>query len=737
MASEKAEPLLLALCWAPFCAPHGGTQTRKAGTGAKPSANGKRPLRFTFYAHTSRNYFAAYPNAIALTARKLCLPFLTGHGYNEAMEAPSLYKIDSTPDSVAVESLTAYVDRYRVDAYLNLDSERRSEMGQFFTPPSVARFMASLFEDSRREIRLLDAGAGVGTLTAAFVEAVCRRDIRPRTISVVAYELEPLLAEYLASTMVECQERCLECGVEFTWQVLEEDFIRAGVAMLTRGLFPVERYSFNCAILNPPYKKIRRNSSYRRLLGRIGIETSNLYAAFLALVAELLEPAGELVAITPRSFCNGPYFKPFRKLFLKAMTLRHVHIFESRERAFSADNVLQENIIFRAVKSNERGSVLVSASDGPAKGDMTVREVDYEQVVKPGDPDLIVHIATSEMDQFVLDRIGVFKYSLDDLGIAVSTGRVVGFRIKEFLRPGPGENTVPLIHPAHFAGNFVCWPKTESKKPNALVLAAQTKSLLLPSGNYVLVRRFSAKEEPRRVVAAIYDRTRVPAPFVGFENHLNVYHRNNAGLSIELAKGLAVFLNSTLVDSYFRQFNGHTQINATDLRMLRYPSQEVLKTLGMRVTEDFPSQREIDAWLEEEVQRMADIQSPNPVVAKQKIDEALEILKALGLPRGQQNERSALTLLALLALKPEMAWAEASAPLMGITPIMEFCRDYYGRQYAPNTRETFRRQTMHQFVAAGLAVPNPDDPRRPVNSPKFCGSLRFFVVNHKPTVSAI
>ncbi len=117
---------------------------------------------------------------------------------------------------------------------------------------------------------------------------------------------------------------------------------------------------------------------------------------------------------------------------------------------------------------------------------------------------------------------------------------------------------------------------------------------------------------------------------------------------------------------------------------------------------------------------MADIQSPNPVAAKQKIDDALEILKAIGMPRGQQNERSALTSLALLDLKLGMSWAEIQDPLIGITPIMDFCRDHYGRQYAPNTRKTFRRQTMHQFVEAGLVVSNPDDPGRPVNSPKYC-----------------
>ncbi len=631
-----------------------------------------------------------------------------------------LYKVNSITDTAAAEGLTERVDLYRVDACRKLDSEQRSKLGQFFTPPSVARFMASLFGNSAPELCLLDAGAGVGTLTTAFVEEVCQRDARPHSISVIAYELEPLLVEYLHSTLLECQEVCRDHGMELVGRVLEEDFISAGVEMLRGGLFPVERYSFNRAILNPPYRKIRSDSRHRLLLSSIGIETGNLYSAFLAIAVDLLEPGGELVAITPRSFCNGPYFKPFRKLFLKAMALRRIHVFESREETFRTDDVLQENIIFHAVKSDERGRVLISTSHGPAKESMTVHEVDYEQVVKPDDPDLIIHIATSKMDQFVLDRIGVFPCSLDDLGIAVSTGRVVGFRAKDFLRADPGEGTMPLIYPSHFHKGFVRWPKLGGKKPNAIVLTSQTESLLLPSGDYVLVKRFSAKEERRRIVAAIYDPKQILAPYVSFENHLNVYHRDNAGLPPELVKGLTIFLNSTLVDSYFRQFNGHTQVNATDLRMLRYPSRETLETLGASVGDKFPSQREIDELLEKEIHRMADIQSPDPVAAKQKIDDALEILKALGMPRGQQNERSALTLLALLDLKPETPWAEAEDPLMGITPIMDFCRDHYGKAYAPNTRETFRRQSMHQFMDAGLAVPNPDDPSRPVNSPKFC-----------------
>ncbi|MGA9070364.1 MAG: BsuBI/PstI family type II restriction endonuclease [Terracidiphilus sp.] len=100
------------------------------------------------------------------------------------------------------------------------------------------------------------------------------------------------------------------------------------------------------------------------------------------------------------------------------------------------------------------------------------------------------------------------------------------------------------------------------------------------------------------------------------------------------------------------------------------------------------------------------------------IEEALAIIKALGLPRAQQNERSAVSLLALLNLTPNKKWSEAEAPLVGITPVMDWAHEHYEKKYAPNTRETFRRQTMHQFVAAGFVLYNPDKPGRSVNSPK-------------------
>lgn len=630
--------------------------------------------------------------------------------------------------SVAANHLLEHVDFFRVDASRNLQATHRSELGQFFTPPSVARRMASMFTKRSqtlntvtRVLRILDPGAGVGTLSAAYVAQVCQWEQKPQSVTVLACEIDPFLQSYLRLTLDACGEVCRRVDINFEYEVLSEDFITAGVTMLQgRTLFDSEHNRrFNRVIMNPPYRKINSNSKTRRLLRTVGIETSNLYTAFLWLTIELLQPGGEMVAITPRSFCNGPYFRPFRLALLESMALRKIHVFDTRDTAFQEDDVLQENIILHAVKTSERASVMISSSTGPDDEYETVREVSYDQLIQPDDPDAFIHIVPDELGHQIGQQMQVFKTSLDDLGLSVSTGRVVDFRAKSLLRQRPGNDTVPLIYPGHLSNGSVVWPRENTRKPNALALEPGADELLVPAGFYVLVKRFSAKEEKRRVVAAVYDPDRVAAKAVGFENHLNYYHCNGRGLPLNLAKGLAVFLNSTLVDQYFRQFNGHTQVNATDLRSLNYPSETELMRLGERIDDVFPEQDELDRIITEELIIMPDDKTPDPIQAKKKINEALTILRALNVPRAQQNERSALTLLALLDLKAETSWEEASDPLYGITEMMDYFREHFGVTYAPNTRETVRRQTVHQFVQMGLVLANPDKPR-PINSPKTC-----------------
>ena len=621
------------------------------------------------------------------------------------------------------------VELYGIDALSKLDAKSRSMFGQYMTPAPIARFMSSLFSDLSGDMRVLDPGAGTGLLTAALVERLCEISPKPHSVSLTCFEIDPILRGCLFITLNQSEAHLEYADIRASSYVHAEDFITNYPLKLQPEFFEEnQRLSekFTHIIMNPPYKKIHSDSDQRIALRRAGIETSNLYTGFMFLAAQCLVNGGEMVAIVPRSFCNGLYFKQFREQFFSIMSLRRIHVFARRDSAFRSDHVLQENLIIHAVKGGTPAKVRFTTSaaadfelDG-ASGeyvteDMTQWRVNPHSVIRLDTQEKSVHIITNGFEQSIADRMGYFTATLDELGLEVSTGPVVDFRLQSLLQAFPENGAAPLLYPAHFQGYELKWPK-RMKKPNAINVTDKSRKWLWQNqGHFVITKRFTSKEERRRIVASVYA-SDLPGELVGFENHLNVFHVRQKGFSPSLASGLRAYLNSSLVDGYFRQFSGHTQVNATDLRMLRYPERRALERIGDKVASRMLSQQEIDSIIDAEILDMADAESP--IDGQQKIEDALQILKALGMPRGQQNERSALTLLALVGLKPSGNWSDLSRPLMGITPIMQYCQEHYGREYAPNTRETFRRQTMHQFVEAGIALYNPDHPSRAVNSPR-------------------
>ena len=500
---------------------------------------------------------------------------------------------DETFQGLRPSDLVRAVDEIRASTNRLLNPKRRSELGQFMTPAPVARLMASMIGPVPREVRLLDAGAGVGSLTAAAVAELLSRDSAPRRILATAFEIDPVMVPGLEETFALCERACAALGVEFRGEVRMEDFLGHSVERSGSSLFPSgDRPVYDLAIQNPPYKKMNSASKARTQARSLGLETTNLYSAFVAATLQLLKAGGQLVAITPRSFCNGPYFKPFRDLLLDRTALDRIHVFESRQEAFKDDDVLQETVIVSAYLGASLDRVKVSTSvDGESP--VSLRSAPLSEVVSPSDPGRFIHIRTDDAAEKTASTMASLPSDLGSLGLKVSTGRVVDFRAKEHLRDAPGEDTAPLIYPGNLRCGAVEWP-TETRKPRAIARNAETESLLVAAGYYVLAKRFSSKEEKRRVVAAVFSPASTGADDVGFENHLNYFHQGGRPLDEELASGLAAFLNSTLVDDYFRQFNGHTQVNATDLRSLRYPAASTLRSIGRAVGGAMPAQADLD-----------------------------------------------------------------------------------------------------------------------------------------------
>jgi adenine-specific DNA-methyltransferase len=471
--------------------------------------------------------------------------------------------LNECPDTDAV--------RLRVKSLL--EPSQKSSLGQFMTPSVTAEFMASLLDPIDSSMDLLDAGAGIGSLTAAAVHRLGSVN------SVDAWEIDPVMRAHL-----ELNLKAL--GVNYA--VHRDDFIMSAVQRIAfaRG----RRYTH--AILNPPYKKLGSLSAHRSLLRKVGIETVNLYSAFVALSLLLMQDGGQLVAIIPRSFCNGPYYKPFRRLLFEIGAVDRIHVFESRTSAFKDDEVLQENVIVKIVKLGAQRGVRVSFSHDSHLSDYSEIEMPFSEIVRPNDAEVFIHIPHGE----ACGDSGGCTLGLTDLNLEVSTGPVVDFRLKQFWLDRPEHGSVPLLYPHHFSEGSLQYPK-QHKKPNALLDDPEVRRWLMPNERFVLVKRFSSKEERRRVVAYVYEPGEIAAARIGFENHWNVFHSNRRGISQDLARGLACFLNSTALDNRFRVFSGHTQVNATDLRNLGYPSVAALERLGDKYR-DGMTQADIDRLVE-------------------------------------------------------------------------------------------------------------------------------------------
>lgn len=502
--------------------------------------------------------------------------------------------MEATQAGEAAVELTARAEVRRVSALQTLSSDQQARLGQFFTPERAAALITSLprLPEAGR-LRVLDPGAGSGSLTAALAARVLR-ECPALELEIVAVEVDPEVGRYLQATLTDLTETAGAAGVKVATEIVLGDYIELSTSLMTAPA--ALDGPFDLVIMNPPYRKLGLNSAHRRALLYQGVECPNLYAAFLALGATALDPGGQLVAITPRSFANGPYFGQFRRFLLDRLSLDRLHIFESRSTVFSDTGVLQENVVFSGTCEGSNDKVVLSVSRGHTDK-LVERVVKYSDVVRPGDSQRFIRILADDDDTVIAATMAALPAKLPDLDVQVSTGKVVDFRARENLRKLSEPGSVPLIYPGNVRSGVIEWPR-EIRKDQAFAVrsGAEERKFLLPAGFYVVVKRFSAKEERRRVVAAVWDPDK-NASAIAFENHLNIFHANGEGLDRDLAVGLSYWLNSSIVDTFFRTFSGHTQVNATDLRTLRFPPRSALRALGQGQEIPLPKQDEIDRMI--------------------------------------------------------------------------------------------------------------------------------------------
>jgi adenine-specific DNA-methyltransferase len=328
----------------------------------------------------------------------------------------------------------------------------------------------------------------------------------------------------------------------------------------------------------------------------------NIYALFMILSAKMLKENGELVFITPRSFCSGMYYKKFRNWFLENVSIDNIHIFESRKDIFGADQVLQENILIKATKStSSREEIKISSSKSKLFDSFHEITVERSDVVFRKNGDVFIRIPSSWRDVATLRLIDTWPKILKDLGLEISTGPVVVFRTRKNVGYQLGKITqwAPLIWMHNFNNMRIRWPSNKKKKPHSIYVNDKTKPLLLPVKNYVLIGRFSFKEQRKRLNVAVLLKEDFLSDLVGIENHVNYIHKLDGELTKEEALGIATLLNTKLIDNYFRSLNGNTQVNAVDIRSLPFPNMGQIREIGKRFLGDQANNADSDKMVYE------------------------------------------------------------------------------------------------------------------------------------------
>ena len=585
--------------------------------------------------------------------------------------------------------------------YLSLvDKEERKNIGQFFTCESTARFMASLFDFSSvgKNVRILDPGAGSGILSAAILEEL-EKNTNVENIELVCYETDSKILNLLERNLKFCQKKSCK---NIIINILNNNYITSQYLEFNNCLSANKvLLKYDYVISNPPYVKLSKNAVEALAMPNICYGAPNLYFLFAAMALFNLKDNAEMVFIIPRSWTSGAYFYKFRQYLLVNGCIERIHLFASRNKVFENEKVLQETIIIKIKKTRiKNNNITITTSKGNNFEESTFIDVKYDDIVSGKNN--YIYLITSDKEVEVIEKINQFKYTLPEIGLKMKTGLTVDFRNKQLLCDSPKSNTVPLFYSQHIKNGKVIFPLNKKGE----YITNDKSSLLQKNKNYLFVKRFTAKEEKRRLQCAIYLAKEFPQyKEISTQNKIN-FIESNKQLSKEIIFGLYTIFNSYLYDSYYRILNGSTQVNSTEFNTIPVPSLEIIEKMGIDLLKSGNYDEEtceniLLKYLEEN--KMS------------KLEEARDIIKLLGVPQRQQADLCCYVLLSMANLNETAAWSNAKNDWIRIHDIITFIKDNYGIAYAENSRETFRKQAIHHFRNAAFI----EDNSKATNSPNY------------------
>ncbi len=506
-----------------------------------------------------------------------------------------------------------FADRMGYAYTSNINKDRKKENGQYFTPNKIADYMSSLSTKTNQNmLNILDPGCGTGTLSCSLIEYLIENNKSLIEINLTCYEIDEDLILYTKQVLNYLIKwiKNHNPNIKFNYKIKNVDFVLNNqFAFNERSLFSIDENNekFDIIISNPPYFKISKSDERAIIAASIVYGQPNIYSIFMMLSALLLSKNGEMIFIVPRSFASGPYFRLFRKQFFNTTLLKYIHIFNSRKRAFKRDNILQENIIIKTVNNGKSPNDKVTISTSESIEDLedaTISQYPLEEIIDMESKQKILYIPLNLKDEEIIKIFQKWKNNFEKNFIKISTGPVVAFRKKDYLVDNidsSNKNFSPLLWLTNTKPMRLVFPGSRKKK-QYIEDCSTTQNVLVENRNYVLLRRFSTKDDKSRLIATPYFAESFNQSKIGIENHLNYIYKYKGELSKYEVMGLAALFNSSLFDSYFRTFNGNTQVSATELKEIPLPSMSKIESMGVELLESNElSQNNIDSIINEKI----------------------------------------------------------------------------------------------------------------------------------------
>ncbi len=467
----------------------------------------------------------------------------------------------------AIQTTNQYIEE--------MSKSQRKKYGQFFTSKETAIFMAELFDvpADKTKLNILDAGAGSGILSVALIE---RLQSMPQIqyIHLVCYENDFKIIDILKTNLERVRQ---QSTLHLDYEIRDENYILSQMLEYNGMIVAdVNSLKYDMVIGNPPYMKIAKDAAEAKAMPDVCYGAPNLYFLFAAMGMFNLIPNGELVYIIPRSWTSGAYFKKFRQKFLNEGVLEHIHLFVSRDKVFESENVLQETIIIKVRKSTNIPSRITITTTQSNKDftNKTVFEAPYTTVVSGKDS--YVYLVTNEQEAETREQLNKWTNTLPSIGLKMKTGLTVDFRNRDVLRDVAEDQAVPLFYSQHIQDGKVIFP---IGKEHEYIVTDQS-GLLQPNANYLFVKRFTAKEEHRRLQCGVYLARKYPDyAKISTQNKIN-FIGGIRDLSECIVYGLYVLFNSTIYDCYYRILNGSTQVNSTEINSMPVPPLESIELMG-------------------------------------------------------------------------------------------------------------------------------------------------------------